>query len=287
MIYSGSNAGPSLEVIPVIEYMAGQHTTRYIDDRTNNDTIEFKFVSYNTNIATSSPNLIGLNTLNVDVVNVTDTNIVASQPVADAYTEIDISEKFYDRAKSYLVSNFVGQSLYVNRSGNQIDAGSYDVTIDAAASSAFDITGNLITIKASTFTGDMVTTGLITLANGAIFNGVRTDANGTVNPDQPISITNISAGSRLRIYNVSTAVETVNTVVSGTSYTDSYQVGTGYNDGDTVRVYLTKLGKKEWVGDVIDTSNGFNVLAAQVDDDVYVALGIDGTTVTKFQAVYV
>ena len=100
----------------------------------------------------------------------------------------------------------------------------------------------------------------------------------TKDPDQPISITNISAGSRLRIYNVTTGVETVNTVVSGTSYTDSYQEGTVYNDGDTVRVYLTKLGKKEWVGDVIDTSNGFNVLAAQVDDDVYVALGIDGTT---------
>ena len=105
-------------------------------------------------------------------------------------------------------------------------------------------------------------------------------------PDQPISITNISAGSRLRIYNVTTGTETVNTVVSGTSYTSSYQEGTGYNDGDTVRVYLTKLGKEEWVGDVIDTSNGFNVLASQVDDDVYTALGVDGTTVTKFQADY-
>jgi len=119
-----------------------------------------------------------------------------------------------------------------------------------------------------------------------LFNGVRTDANGTVYPDQPISITNISAGSRMRIYNVTTGVETVNTVVSGTSYTSSYQEGTGYNDGDTVRVYLTKLGKKEWVGDVIDTSNGFSVLVSQVDDDVYTALGVDGTTVTKFQADY-
>ena len=115
---------------------------------------------------------------------------------------------------------------------------------------------------------------------------MRTDANGTIEPDQPISITNIVAGSRLRIYNVTTGVETVNTVVSGTSYTNSYQEGTGYNDGDTVRVYLTKLGKDEWVGDVIDTSNGFNVLAAQVDDPVYTAMGVDGSTVTKFQADY-
>jgi hypothetical protein len=141
-------------------------------------------------------------------------------------------------------------------------------------------------VDGCTYTGDATTTGLITLSNGGVFNGTRTDTNGTVYPDQPIGITNISAGSRMRIYNVTTGVETVNTVVSGTSYTSSYQEGTGYNDGDTVRVYLTKLGKGEWVGDVIDTSNGFNVLASQVDDNVYTALGQDGTTVTKFQADY-
>ena len=220
----------------------------------------------------------------INDVSITET----TKATVDAYTEIDTSAKFYDRTSSYLEDN-LGTYLdfIVTRSGDLIAAGAYNVTIDATAASAFDLTGNTITIKASTFTGDMVTTGLITLANGAIFDGVRTDTNGTINPDQPISITNISAGSRMRIYNVTTGVETVNTVVSGTSYTDSYQEGTGYNDGDTVRVYLTKLGKDEWVGDVIDTSNGFNVLASQDDDDVYTALGIDGTTVTKFQADYV
>ena len=210
-----------------------------------------------------------------------------SEATAVAYTELDTSIKFYARAKYEWVANDNFQNdLYVTRSGNQINAGSYNVTIDATAASAFNVTGNLITIKASTYTGDMVTTGIITLANGAVFDGIRTDANGTVEPPQPITITNISAGSRMRIYNVTTGVETVNTVVSGTSYTSSYQEGTGYNDGDTVRVYLTKLGKEEWVGDVIDTSNGFNVLASQVDDDVYTALGVDGTTVIKFQADY-
>ncbi len=141
-------------------------------------------------------------------------------------------------------------------------------------------------MKASTFTGDMVTTGLITLANGAVFDGVRTDANGTVNPDQPISITNISAGSRMRIYNVTTGVETVNTVVSGTSYTSSYQEGTDYSDGDLVSIYLVKPDLDEWSGNVIDTSNGFNVLASQVSDPIYALFNIDGSTVTKFQADY-
>ena len=242
------------------------------------------------NLVVTSP--IGALNANYTVKDFQNFNLVLDANISETdevivlgYTELENAFKLYDRAKKEWFDND-GFPL-LGRSGNLIDAGSYNVTIDATASTAFDITGNLITIKASTFTGDMVTTGLITLANGAIFNGTRTDANGTIEPDQPISITNISAGSRLRIYNVTTGTETVNTVVSGTSYTSSYQEGTGYNDGDTIRIYLTKLGKEEWVGDVIDTSNGFNVLASQVDDDVYTALGVDGTTVTKFQADYV
>lgn len=105
-------------------------------------------------------------------------------------------------------------------------------------------------------------------------------------PPQPISITNISAGSRLQIYNVTTATETVNQVVAGTSYSSSYTEGADYTDGDTVRVRLTKLGKDEWVGNVIDTSAGFSVLAEQVDSSVYSALGVDGSTITKFAADY-
>tara|TARA_R100000541_G_scaffold49900_3_gene57054 strand:- start:101 stop:3169 length:3069 start_codon:yes stop_codon:yes gene_type:complete len=105
-------------------------------------------------------------------------------------------------------------------------------------------------------------------------------------PPQPISITNISAGSRLQIHNVTTSTETVNQVVAGTSYTSSYTEGVEYTDGDTVRVRLTKLGKDEWSGNVLDTSSGFSVLAEQVDSAVYAAMGVDGSTVTKFAADY-
>ena len=292
-----------------------------------------------------------------------DTGITEStEATVDAYTELENTDKFYDRAISEFINSIDSSysktlSPYVIKTGDLIDLGIIDLNIDATAGTAFSyseseflgtgtitisgtsITGsgtlfttelkvgqrikangvsrviasitdstNLtidraldsdwqweseafnfinqrITIKASTYTGDLTTIGSIILSNGAEIVGTFTDANGTIN-QQPISITNISAGSRIRIYNVTTSTETVNTVVSGTSYTSSYQEGTGYNDGDTVRVYLTKLGKKEWVGDVIDTSNGFSVLVSQVDDDVYTALGVDGTTVTKFQADY-
>ncbi len=289
-IYSGINQTGNFTDSILWEILIPKNSVKTSDDRTNaNDKIPINFIGYGQSITPYTPTLISLSEETNPIKMSPDLLItVSNKSTVDAYTTLETPTKFYDRAKSYLVTNYAGElSTLVSRSGNQIDAGAYNVTIDATAPSAFDLTGNLITIKASTFTGDMVTTGLITLANGAIFDGVRTDANGTVYPDQPISITNISAGSRMRIYNVTTGVETVNTVVSGTSYTSSYQEGTGYNDGDTVRVYLTKLGKEEWVGDVIDTSNGFSVLAAQDDDDVYTALGIDGTTVTKFQADYV
>ena len=88
---------------------------------------------------------------------IVDANITESnKSTVDAYTKIDTAAKFYDRAASHLEDN-LGTYLdfIVTRSGNQIDAGAYNVTIDATASAAFDITGNLITIKASTFTGDI------------------------------------------------------------------------------------------------------------------------------------
>ena len=111
---------------------------------------------------------------------IADANITESnKATVDAYTEIDTAEKFYDRAASHLEDN-LGTFLdfIVTRSGNQIDAGSYNVTIDATASTAFDLTGNTITIKASNFSDNINTTGSFTLLNGAVFNGVL---NGVLN----------------------------------------------------------------------------------------------------------
>jgi len=291
LIYSGSNAGPSLEVIPVIEYMAGEANTRYIDDRTNNDTIEFKFVSYGTNIATSSPNLIGLNTLNVDVVNATDTNIVASQSVADAYTELETPEKFYDRAKAYLYDNYAGEtSTIVSRSGNTIDLGSYDLVIDATATPAFALAGNTITIHADTFTGNLTTTGTITLSNGAIVIGSYTDTSGTTTT-LSYAITGLVANSRVQIYNVTTATEVSNAVVAGTSVSGTYNEGGDYTAGDSVRIRVTNVqgvtAYSEYQATVQATSSGWSALVSQELCVIYNTLGIDGSAITQFSADYV
>ena len=106
-----------------------------------------------------------------------------------------------------------------------------------------------------------------------------------------VSVTNIVVGSRLRILNVTTGSEILNTVVTSSDYSDTYIEGTTYTTGDLVEVTITyqaglvaKLGFKQ---SVIVGSNGWSVLAEQQDDTVYTLNNIDGSTVTNFTADYV
>lgn len=243
-------------------------------------------------IQSNDYNLNGLNDLELTLILLPDANITeSSKATVDAYTEINTSEKFYDRAKAELFDAYAGETqTTVTRSGSQLDARSLDVVIDATAAQTFNLTGSTLTIKTSNYVGDMITTGTITLLNGAIFTGTRTDTNGTIIPPQPVSITNIVAGSRLQIYNVTTNTEVVNQIVSGTSYSATYVEGTDYTDGDTVRVRLTYVSgttaKAEYTANVLDTSNGWSLLADQQDDDVYNTLAIDGSNVANFAADY-
>ena len=256
-----------------------------------NDLFDIALASYNhALLQLNDVALKGAGGVSVPAVFFVDQSLTqTTKATVDAYTTLETPQKFYDRAKSYLVDNFAGQTAtLVSRSGSMIDAGSYNVTIDATAASAFAIAGNTITIKASTFTGDMTTTGLITLANGAIFNGTRTDANGTVAPPKTVSITGIAAGSRLQVYNVTTDTEIVNQVVAGTSYSAAYEEGTGYTTGDTVRVRLAYAGassaKLPYTAQAIVGTSGWSILASQQADDVYASFGIDGSTVTEYVA---
>lgn len=99
--------------------------------------------------------------------------------VVDAYTEIDTAAKFYDIAKAHLVDNYAGESAtIVTRSGDEINTGSYDVIIDATATSAFAFDGTTITIKATEFIGSIRTTGTVTQSNGATIFGGYVDSTG-------------------------------------------------------------------------------------------------------------
>jgi hypothetical protein len=109
-------------------------------------------------------------------------------------------------------------------------------------------------------------------------------------PSQPISITNISAGSRIQIFNSTTSTEIVNQVVSGTSYTEQYQEGANYSQGDLLTIRVAQqtgaTAKLPYETQVIVGASGWSLLVSQEDDVIYNQIGIDGSTVTKFEADY-
>ena len=289
--YQGTTSSGSISFVPYTAFSREISGVYTVDNRGNSNgpNITFKFCEYNSLLGSVEPTLVGNGVKTVTSTVLPDALITQqNKSTVDAYSIIDTAPKLYDKAKAHVIDNFAGETqTTVTRSGNLIDCRALNVNIDATASQAFNLSGNTLTIKASDFSDDMTTTGVITLSNGATFSGTRTDANGTIYPNQPINITNILAGSRLQIYNVTAGLETVNEVVAGTSYVSSYQEGTGYTDGDTVRIRVTKLGQEEWTGTVIDTSVGFNALVGQVYSQIYAAMGVDGSTVTKLQADYV
>lgn len=104
------------------------------------------------------------------------------------------------------------------------------------------------------------------------------------------SISTIVSGSRLRIYNETTATETYNGA-PGTSYSASYTEGTTYTAGDIISIYLTQTSgvtaQLPYSTTAIASSTGWTVIAAQESDSVYDGYGLNGSSYTgKFDADY-
>ena len=110
----------------------------------------------------------------------TDLSIThVNKTTVDAYTEIETAQKLYDRAKSWLVDNYTGQtSPILSRNGNSIDLNALNIVVDKTAATAFAFNGTTITIKADSFSGNLLTTGSITAANGAAITGSIEDSLG-------------------------------------------------------------------------------------------------------------
>jgi hypothetical protein len=201
IVYSGQNAGPTLTITATVEFMAGQGTTRFIDSRTNaDDTILFRFISYTTNITSTSPVLIGLGDLNPVVVNATDSLVTeTTKATVDAYATIDNAQELYDRTKSYLVDNFTGESsTIITRVGNQVVLVDKNLIIDSTAGSAFSYSDPTITINSSTFTGGATaTTGLVTVQNGALLSGGAFDCDISYDSGASTTLTNVTCNGAI------------------------------------------------------------------------------------------
>jgi hypothetical protein len=205
--------------------------------------------------------------------------------IIDAYTEIDTPQKFYDRASAYLYDNYAGQGeTLVSRDGNTIDAGSYNVVVDASAGSAFAISGNTLTIKATSFVGNIATSGTTQLDNGAEVIG--TFGSTTV---LPWEVKNVEGTSRIQLVNVTQSnTEVVNTkLTSSDPYIDASGTYTSSEiaEGDVVRLRVTCVVGAEALLPVLQTgvatSSGLVFQVEQKPDTVYNSNGINGSTVEK------
>lgn len=172
--------------------------------------------------------------------------------------------------------------------------GSEDYAIEISAAGDYVLEGNTYTgytkeIYVSASSGTVT----ITILSSDAVPDYDTDG-ATVVIDQPYTsqanITNLEAGSRVYIYNVTAATEIYNDVVAGTSYSQGYNEGTDYTDGDVVEVRIAwssgasaKLPVSYFT---VASATGWAVLAQQTDDDVYNTNAIDGDTVTEFVADY-
>jgi hypothetical protein len=291
-IYSGVNQSGNLDADVLVEVINYINKTITTDSRTNsNSEIPFSIIAYNQTITDFAEDLVGLNTLGSTVKMTPDLVVSeATKSVVDVYTSIDTPQKFYDIAKSYLVDNYAGEaSPLVSRDGNTIDAGSYNVIVDATANLVFAISGNTLTIKATTFVGNISTSGTTTLSNGAEVIG--TFGATTV---LPWTVKNVEATTRLQLYNITKSSLVVTRKLTGTAgayvdATDTYDQ-TEISVGDVVRlrctcvVGATAMLPVEATG--VATTTGITFAVDQVADEVYNSNGINGSQVSTLTADY-
>ncbi|CAB4153229.1 hypothetical protein UFOVP610_54 [uncultured Caudovirales phage] len=192
-----------------------------------------------------------------------------------------------------LFSNGLDTNILTLSSGASLDNCSFikgtaaTYAIEIAAAGSFTFSGNTF----SGFTTDINVTAAtgtvtITLAVGD-YTPTYTTAGATVTIVSPtVDITaTVVAGSRVQIYNETTATEIDNAIEATTSY--SFTVTSEASDGDIIRIRVTKLGLDAYTGQAVFSSTaGASFFVSQPTDDVYTTNGIDGSTVTEFAEDY-
>ena len=163
------------------------------------DEFDLAFSSYNHEIKTFERSLAGAEVFTLSEKVSLDASITEqNKATVDAYTTIDTAQQLYDRAKSYLVDNYAGETTtLVARSGNVLDAGDYNIVIDPSATSAFAFASNTLTIKSSGYASGLKTTGTITIKDGVDITGMYIDGDVLVEGEMK-NITNVEVTGSLR-----------------------------------------------------------------------------------------
>lgn len=172
--------------------------------------------------------------------------------------------------------------------GISINDGTQEVTVTSAHTTAelYDYckwsrcqSGNLsqpdffTTTDGETYTS----TYTIILSGAGAVTGIYTDPGGT---RAPITAPNLPIGTRVQFYNDTDNVELTNEVLSGAGASTSLY----FTGSKTIRLRASKLGSLPIEAFGSMTASGLTFIDEFVTDDVYVAKGIDGSTVTEFSA---
>lgn len=178
-VYDATAVGGSASFTVVAGiYNAINTQTQPTDVRFSGDLAAFYFIEYDKVLSETTVSLKGNGELEVDWVLFTDTLIEEpNRATVDAYTSIDSSAQMYDRAKSYLVDNYAGEtSVDFGRDGDQVSLTYHTMTLDgtpnAVPANTFAYGSDIATIKSSNFIGGATaTTGKVTTENGALLGG--------------------------------------------------------------------------------------------------------------------
>jgi len=101
-----------------------------------------------------------------------------------------------------------------------------------------------------------------------------------------LSVSNLAAGSRVKVRNETTGLTTFNDVVAGTVYSAYYDQDVDYSEGDILTVYAQRIDKNEFKATVVVSQSGWSALVAQTNDSVYSAINIDGSGILNYSADY-
>jgi hypothetical protein len=256
----------------------------YYNQPYTDDIFDYGIISYAQNIFTTEIVLRGADGSEIDIVLQPDFSVSEnSKTIVDAYTSIDTPQKFYDRAKSYLVDNFLGEtSPIVSRDGSTINAGAYNIIFDTTATNPFSISGGTITLNASSFNGTIITSGQVTI-NTTSYAGSISDSSGTRSFGS-YAITNLLSGSRVQVYNVTQSSEVFNGVVNSTSLNQGFV--SEMAEGDSIRVRVTYqngvVAKQPQEFIVTCRIPSWEVSANQIDAIEYNAFNTDGSSISEF-----
>jgi hypothetical protein len=261
----------------------------------NTDLIDvFGFDYYHQTSQTPGVSLKGIGVLNQNQSFFDDENVTLTESLAGALSTVSTLDELYDSGKYWKTRNITANLEYpslvsqpITAAGDTLNLGAMNLVVDMTAAHAFSIdTGtDTIIINSNVLSPGIKFNKLITTGEVAFVNGSTSDPllsyQDLLGLRVPIKVLNIYPNTRVQLYNVSTATEIYNDVIS----TATLSLTEIWSSDQIIRyraMYVNGTSAKQWVeANATLTSSGLTITLNQVDDLIYSSSGIDGSTVSE------